>query len=284
LQDPTKRILARTRAERRHTMTIETPSSTLSSPSAPNRERLRNVQPLPPVSVTPLPGRSVPILEQKIRSLAAPRPLRILEAGCGGRWPLDLKGESYTLTGVDLDSVALERRKNVSKDMDEIIVGDLRTTDLFAANAFDVIYNSFVLEHVAGAEHVLENFLRWLKPGGILILRIPDRNSVYGFLTRFTPFWVHVLVKKHLQGMPNAGKPGFDPYPTHYDPVVSRTGVHEYCSRRGCTVVYESAYSGYLPKGLVGALARVVVRTISALSLGRLDWRYNNLTFVIEKS
>jgi len=29
--------------------------------------------------------------------------LRILEAGCGNRWPVDLKGQSYELKGVDID-------------------------------------------------------------------------------------------------------------------------------------------------------------------------------------
>ena len=32
-------------------------------------------------------------------------PLRILEAGCGQYWPLNLKGIQFTLTGVDLKDV-----------------------------------------------------------------------------------------------------------------------------------------------------------------------------------
>jgi hypothetical protein len=46
----------------------------------------------------------------------------------------------------------------------------------------------------------------------------------------------------------------------------------------------EVGYAGYLPKQPVrGLIARIVVRLVSALSFGRLDWRYNNLTFVIQK-
>lgn len=247
-----------------------------------------NVAPgLPPLRLTPrrrAPG--APALERHIRAKAAttPHPLRILEAGCGNKWSLQLDDVNYTLTGVDVDREALEIRKYQVRDTDEICVGDLRTTELFAPASFDVIYNSFVLEHVDGAERVLDNFVRWLAPGGLLILRFPDRNSVYGFLTRHTPFWFHVFIKKYIQGVKNAGQPGFDPYPTFYDPVLSRAGIREYCHAHDCTVLDETGYAGYLPDGaLRRVLALILVRSIGALSLGRLEWRHNNLTFVIEK-
>jgi hypothetical protein len=73
--------------------------------------------------------------------------LNILEAGCGRRWPYDLAGIKYTLTGVDVDKEALEARKNIQSDLREEIVGDLCTVDL-GAEVYDVIYCSYVLEHV----------------------------------------------------------------------------------------------------------------------------------------
>lgn len=81
-------------------------------------------------------------------------PLDILEAGCGSRWGIDLAGVEYTLTGVDICERDLEIRRNEIKDLDLAIVGDLRTVSL-EENAYDIIYNSFVLEHVDGAEQVL---------------------------------------------------------------------------------------------------------------------------------
>src|SRR5690606_33965359 len=131
----------------------------------------------------------------------------ILEAGCGNSWQLKLPGVKYVLTGVDLNEDALRIRKCERKDLDGVIHGDLRTVAL-DADQYDVIYNSFVLEHVQQAEHVLSNFCRWLKPGGILILRIPDPKSVYGFLSRLTPFWFHVFYKRFIAGIKTAGKPG----------------------------------------------------------------------------
>ena len=139
-------------------------------------------------------------------------PIDILEAGCGRRWPFGLT-IPFTLTGIDIDADALDIRKNEVRDLDEAIVGDLRTADL-GKQRFDVIYSSFVLEHVSPADAVLENFVSWLKPGGTLILKFPDRDSVFGFITRFTPHWFHVFYYRWLRGFKDAGKPGFWPYPT----------------------------------------------------------------------
>ncbi len=85
--------------------------------------------------------------------------LNILEAGCGTRWALDLEGVDYTLMGVDIDKNALDIRKNNQRDLDIAIIGDLCNVRL-RDNEYDVIYSSYVLEHVNGAEGVLENFMR----------------------------------------------------------------------------------------------------------------------------
>lgn len=242
-------------------------------------------QPLPPLRLIHSREESLEMMERGIRRAGKGSALRILEAGCGTTWPLRLDGAQYSLTGLDLDANALAIRRRSARPDDRLLHGDLRTRQLFAAGQFDAIYNSFVLEHVDGAEHVLDNFLYWLAPGGVLILRIPDRDSVYGFLTRVTPLWFHVLYKKYARDMPNAGKPGYDPFPTFYDDVVSRRGIHRYCRERGCVVRDEAGFARYLPeRGLLAVCAPVLVRIVALLSLRKLAWRYNNLTFVIQKS
>ena len=238
---------------------------------------------LPALPLLPDHQTAVRFMERWIRSQYVNEPLRILEAGCGNKWSLKLD-VPYKLTAVDLDPNAIAIRKAKFKDIDEAIVGDLRTSDLAPEGAFDVIYNAFVLEHVPGAEHVLDNFFRWLKPGGLLVLRIPDRDSAYGFLTRITPFWSHVALKRYVYRFPNAGKPGFDPYPTYYDPVVSRRGMRAYCARHGHIVKDEAGAGYYLPPRFpLRTMGYALVRTLNFLSLGRLEWRHNNLTFVIQK-
>ena len=80
--------------------------------------------------------------------------LQILEAGCGREWYFRMEGIAYELTGVDMDRLALEARRQSKGDLTYCIVGDLRTATL-EPNKYDVIYNAFVLEHVRGAEQVL---------------------------------------------------------------------------------------------------------------------------------
>ncbi len=208
--------------------------------------------------------------------------LEILEAGCGRAWPFDLSGSSFRLTGVDTDPHALEARIEQG-DLAEAIHGDLRTVELDDAS-FDVVYCAFVLEHVEDADRVMDNFARWLKPGGVAIVRIPDGDSVFGFITKHTPHWVHVLYRRFIVGQPNAGKPGFEPYPTHYHPIVGRRGFHEYCEKLGLEVVDEwgfpfRAHSETLPDKVAVAGAK----GLAWMSRGRLESAHQNITFVVRR-
>lgn len=210
--------------------------------------------------------------------------LQILEAGCGREWPIDLGAISYVLTGIDADKTALAYRKSVLKDLDVAILGDLREIDL-GQNKYDVVYCSFVLEHIDGAEAVMDKFYACLKPSGLLVLRIPDRNSVYGFSTRLTPHWFHVFVYKHIFRISNAGRDGFGPYRTFYDPVVSQKGMRRYAELRGLTVKGEYGSSYYLKNfGAMSFLVFLYVRAVNFLSFGTLAWKHNNLTYIMEKA
>jgi SAM-dependent methyltransferase len=211
------------------------------------------------------------------------RPMQILEAGCGRWWVVKMNDISYELTGIDLDEVALEARKARYSDMHHSFVGDLRTAEL-PSERYDVIYSSYVLEHVSGAEQVMERFVRWLKPGGIIIVRVPDRDSIQGFTTRLTPWWFHVFFYRYFQNMPDAGKPGFPPYPTVYDKVVSSRGMHEFAEAHGLKIKDEVMHGEFrrgnrLMKACIGAYAR----TVELLSFGRVHAKAANRTFILEK-
>lgn len=210
--------------------------------------------------------------------------MNILEAGCGGRWGLELGEIKYRLTGIDLDGIALDRRLNVRKDLDEAMVGDLRTVDLGERN-FDVIYCSYVLEHIDGAEQVLSKFSKWLKPNGIAIIRVPDRDSVKGFITRVTPHWFHVLYYQTVLKFPNAGRPGFPPYPTIYDPVISSDGMREFIRKTNLTLAMEYGTGGpQTGDGLLPAAIRLAMSTLATLSFGRLRNDNSDLLFILRRT
>jgi SAM-dependent methyltransferase len=218
----------------------------------------------------------------KAQSTSA-KPLEILEAGCVRRWQLNLNGVEYVLTGVDLDAAALKMRKDDIGDLDIAVEGDLRSVQL-PEHHYDVIYSSYVLEHIKGAEQVLNNLSRWVKPGGIIVIRIPDPHSVHGFITRMTPHWFHVLYYRIFLGFRNAGKPGYEPYPVHYDPVVSRRGIWDFCKKNDFTVLAEYG-DGYMRpgKGVFRLLIHSVKVVGSILSFGALSSRYSNLLYIVQK-
>ena len=161
-------------------------------------------------------------------------------------------------------------------DLDITVLGDLRSVEL-AESSYDVIYSSFVLEHIDGAQIVLDNFLRWLRPGGLMILRFPDRDSVYGFITRITPFWFHVFYKKYIERDINAGEPGYPPYHTFHDRIISRRVFLEFLRENNISVLEEIG-SERLPFFL-----KLFTRIIDGLSFGKLSSRHINLLFVLKK-
>jgi SAM-dependent methyltransferase len=225
------------------------------------------------------------LLENLIRQQARPgSTLQILEAGCGREWYFELNDISFEVTGVDQDSHALAYRKNEKGDLDRCIVGDLRAVELPSAY-FDVVYSSFVLEHIKGAEQALDNFVRWLKPGGLLIIRVPDVNSVQTFLAKRLPRWCAILYYRTAWRIKNAGLPGFPPYPAFYDEVISPRGFHRYCSSQGLAIVDEMGVGTYAARGSgpFRYLLPVVAKLISLFSGGMVHDRNVDRTFVARK-
>ena len=165
------------------------------------------------------------------------RTMKILEAGCGREWELDLAPAEIELTGVDLDAHALDHRRSVTRDLDVGIVGTISDRDIVPSSHYDVVYSAYVLEHIDGATLALENFTRWVRPGGLIVMLLPNRDSVYGWLARRTPHRVHVWIYRYLFGNRNAGKPGFSPYPTYHDPEIAPDALLAFCRKRNFSVL-----------------------------------------------
>lgn len=220
------------------------------------------------------------VLVDAVENSAQNGRVRILEAGCGHRWNLKPAGVSIHITGVDIDAEAMRIRQETSEDLDVAIVCDLREVD-FPVGQFDVVYCSYVLEHVEGAENVLDRMVAAVRPGGRIIVRVPDGASVAGWFSKHTPHITHVWFKRYVERFPDAGKPGHAPYPTVYDHVVTASGLRQWAQRAGITVETSYATNHFMKKfGRLAPIVQIALRGVAVMSFGRLTSRWNNVGFV----
>ncbi|MGI5326242.1 class I SAM-dependent methyltransferase [Actinomadura nitritigenes] len=133
------------------------------------------------------------LFSERARQYALEKPLQrihILEAGCGWGAGLDLGDRDRLVTGVDLESPELRAHACERPDLDEWHLGDLRTVPM-PPRAYDIVHATYLVERVPHAELVLDRFVAALKPGGLLLVHLRDRNTAFGFLDRHLPHWMH---------------------------------------------------------------------------------------------
>jgi ubiquinone/menaquinone biosynthesis C-methylase UbiE len=113
-----------------------------------------------------------------------------LDFGCGvGRMARSLASHFESYTGVDISEPMIARAREWNLDCPHCrfilnTTGDLR---VFDSASFDLIYSRFVLQHLpsrALVESYLRDFIRILKPGGLLVFQLPCR---IGLLHRLQP-------------------------------------------------------------------------------------------------
>jgi SAM-dependent methyltransferase len=185
---------------------------------------------------------------------------------------------------VDADRRALDARVNEIGDLHRAIVGDLRNIN-FKPEEFDVVYCCEVLEHIRGAKEVLKAFFTWLQPNGVALLVFPDRDTLFGLATRFSPHWIHVAYHKYVLGFPDAGKAGFGPYRTYYDDIISRRGIHKFCAEHNYHIALEYGRPPALGSWArwFSSIYKVIGPIISRLSCGAISSNHIGLIYVIEK-
>lgn len=105
------------------------------------------------------------------------------EIGCApGKWlaflakELDMtpSGIEYTEGGMQ---ATLRNFSLLGLSSDEILIGDFFTTK--PTRQFDVVMSFGFIEHFDDPDAVVERHLRWLKPGGRLVIGVPNFNGIY---------------------------------------------------------------------------------------------------------
>lgn len=104
----------------------------------------------------------------------------VLEIGCGtGRHTQKLLKQNNKVTGIDISEGMLEvAKKKLPAENLTLLNADYMTHD-FAADSFDVIVSSLVVEHIENLELLFQKVRKILKPGGEFYLSEihPDRTA-----------------------------------------------------------------------------------------------------------
>jgi SAM-dependent methyltransferase len=218
-----------------------------------------------------------------VLDLAAGRPGRavtVLQAGCTTAGPeLDLSalhdcGHVVDLCQVD-DATGVTRASVTARpELDGALLSELRQLPL-RPRSFDVVQCSLLLHRVGYAEVVLSRLVAAVRPGGLLLLRIADPDSVAGFLDRRLPRVVRALAWRGAR----PGQPG--PHPAVYEPVASARGIEAFTIRHGLAVAHRSRSRSGAVAGL--GLPRAAGQLVGWLSRGRLAGDHDELCYVIRK-
>lgn len=118
--------------------------------------------------------------------LEAGQKVDFLDAGCGdgiNLQELEKLVVSYniasTVTGIDYSKVRTQRAKKVVKGT--VLEGSLLSLP-FQNAFFDAVLCNHVLEHIENADQALSEIFRVLKPGGVLIVGVPNEGCLLASL------------------------------------------------------------------------------------------------------
>jgi SAM-dependent methyltransferase len=173
--------------------------------------------------------------------LPGDRRYEVLDAGCGDRLKLEIPPGAH-ITGIDIDAGMFRQNGSI----DERIVGDIQSYP-FPADAFDLMICWCVLEHVPRPTDALSNLSSCLRPGGLLVVGVPNLYSMKALVTKFTPYGFHRWAMHRFFD-------GVDPCRTYLRRDAAPARIQRTLARSGLAPVYSLKYcdepTDRLPSGL----------------------------------
>ena len=106
-------------------------------------------------------------------------PGRALDAGCGtGIFSWELARRGWRVTAIDASPEMIAKAHAASPN--ESVEFTLNSLESFSSlpNTFDLILCLSALEYIEDDDVVLDNFSRMLKPGGVLLVSVPNRKGL----------------------------------------------------------------------------------------------------------
>jgi SAM-dependent methyltransferase len=136
---------------------------------------------------------------------------RLLDVGCAtGRFLQQMAAVGWRVSGIELDPEAAAKARTVTTN---VVVGDPAEVTL-PANSFDLVTAFHVVEHLPDPAGAVRNMLRWLAPGGLMVIEVPNVGG-----------WGGALFGRHWSGL------DFPRHLIHFTPATMRALV-ERCGGR----------------------------------------------------
>lgn len=209
--------------------------------------------------------------------------LRVLEAGCGSMAHIQ-KRSNWHVTGIDISRKQLDRNEHI----DEKICGDLQTYE-FPSETFDMIICWWVLEHLSRPKAALRGFIRWIKPGGLIVLAVPNVLSFKGLVTKFAPHWFHVWVYRKILKRPDAGVDDQAPFKAYMRLVTAPHQLVKFAEEHGLSIrllgTWEADYQQDLRRKIppLNWLWMLVEFLLRIVSFGRLKLSQTECIVVLQR-
>jgi ubiquinone/menaquinone biosynthesis C-methylase UbiE len=178
-----------------------------------------------------------PVCEAVDTLLVGKDRIKVLEAGCGSARQIHFNAETFVV-GIDISAEELEK----NRDVQEKLHGDIQEYPL-PKEEFDVVVCWMVLEHLSRPKDALKNMFRTTKPGGIVILGIPNLGSIKGMVTKFTPFWFHKAFYRYMRYTSRH-------FPTYLRADILPNRLIRFAERNGFSVAFCRLVEGNVPKKL----------------------------------
>jgi Methyltransferase domain len=186
-------------------------------------------------------------------------------------------GADISVTEVDDDQPVTQAALAADPDLSRCTLGDLRTIPL-PQRSYDIVAATLLLNRIQHAELVLDRLTGAVKPGGLLLLQIRDRDSAAGFLDRVLPGWLRGMIWRKQR----PGRPG--PCPPVYERLASVRGIQSYALLRGLVIAERQPLGGLaggLPEAPRGYLA--AQQAVAWLSGHRLTADHEEFLYVLRK-
>lgn len=193
----------------------------------------------------------------------------VLDIGCGiGDFLGYCKKEGWNVSGLEPN----EHARKLVLENHQIVVDDVSEISKLADEQFDLITLFHVLEHIVEPKQMLSEMLRVLKPGGRLVVALPNHASWDA--KHYEKFWAAWDVPRHLY---------------HYNPksilsLMNQFGLIEEMTK---PMVWDAFYVSLLSekfKGKKAPLLRAAFKGLFSNMRAYQNGNYSSLMYFFRKN